>query len=115
VNIIIRPRQAGKTYEAVQWVKADPERVLIVHTFDMAKHVMRQYRMTRRQVMSVQESETRLWGRRAELAVDNVELCYPGEIHGMIHMCPVTLVTLTGPDNRFAYDSETDTFTPRGR
>jgi ParB-like chromosome segregation protein Spo0J len=78
MRVISRGRQCGKTYEAVQWVKAEPGRVLLVIDEAERLRLIRQYGLSREQVMRAEGAKERLVGRLpldlSELAVDNIDL-----------------------------------------
>jgi hypothetical protein len=84
VNIIVRPRQAGKTYEAVQWVLEGEQtdsypgwsRVLLCHTLQEADRIRKDFpALDYRQVFSWREWRERHPGLKpVEVAVDNADL-----------------------------------------
>lgn len=99
MKIVIRGRAGGKTFESVQWVKEDPDRVLIVANHEMVKHAMR-LGLDRHQVMTLGQTDMRLRGRRAELCIDNADLIFPtGEVPVHLEMQPVCMITINGGPN----------------
>ena len=83
MKVIVRGRQAGKTYDLVQWVKQGEEtnsypgwsRVILTHSIAEAERIRGLYDLDYRQVFSAQEWRTARLGRRpVEIAVDNAEI-----------------------------------------
>lgn len=83
MKVIVRGRQAGKTYDLVQWVKQGDEtnsypgwsRVILTHSIAEAERIRDLYDLDYRQVFSAEEWRTaRLGLKPVEVAVDNAEL-----------------------------------------
>jgi hypothetical protein len=83
VRVIARGRQAGKTYDLIQWVKEGKEtnsypgwsRVLLCHTLEEAQRIRTDYDVDYRQVFGVTEwGAARLGRKPVEIAVDNADL-----------------------------------------
>jgi hypothetical protein len=83
MEIIVRPRQTGKTFEMVKWVLAGREthsypgwsRVILTPTLDQADYIRKQYpALEYHQVYSWREWRERFPGREfVEVAVDNAD------------------------------------------
>jgi len=101
MNIIVRPRQAGKTHEIVQWVLAGEKtdsypgwtRVLLAISIAEAGRIRDAYPdLDYRQVFSWYEWQgARLGPKPVEVAIDNVDL-----VLQHILRQPVALATTTG-------------------
>lgn len=101
MEMIVRPRQAGKTYKAVKWVMAGDKttsypgwsRVLLCHDLASANHVREVYpTLDYHQVFSFEEwQNARLGPRQVEVAVDNADLV----LQRLLRQ-PVSLATVTG-------------------
>lgn len=97
-EFIVRGRGGGKTYAAVQWLKEDPDRRVIV-TVDPARavEIRSQYGLSASQVMSCDSQmkpPPQLQGRPLkdfELAIDDVD-----ELIGRAFLFKVGLVTAKG-------------------
>lgn len=75
MKFVIRPRQGGKTFEAVKWLQANPGGVLLVHSEEYASALRKEHGFSEKQVMSFRSAQTRLRGRRkTRIAIDNVDL-----------------------------------------
>ena len=83
MRVIARGRQAGKTYDLVQWVKQGEEtdwypgwsRILLCHSLEEAQRIRRSYDLDYRQVFAVSEWKTARMARRdVEIAVDNADM-----------------------------------------
>ena len=84
MRVIARGRQAGKTYDLIQWVKEGREtnqypgwsRVLLCHTLAEAQRIRTSYDVDYRQVFAVSEWTTEYIPLRHEvqIAVDNADL-----------------------------------------
>jgi hypothetical protein len=83
MRVIARGRQAGKTYDLVQWVKEGEQtdsypgwsRVLLCHSLDEAQRIRELYDLDYRQVFGVNEWRgARLGPKTVEVAIDNVDL-----------------------------------------
>jgi hypothetical protein len=95
VKFVIRPRQGGKTHEAVRWLREDPgRRVIITATQDMAADLRRRYELTASQVTTTDTVRSAGRGRHAEYAVDNLDLILPHLLGTGAN--PVTVITATG-------------------
>jgi hypothetical protein len=83
-KIIARPRQAGKTHEAVQWVLAGEQtdsypnwsRVLLCHSIEESIRIRSSFpELDYRQVFSYEEwRKARLGNKPVEVAVDNADI-----------------------------------------
>ncbi len=95
MKFVIRPRQGGKTHETVQWLREDPgHRVIITATAEMARDLRQRYELTEKQVMTVSSVRTFGRGRRAEYALDNLDIILPQLLGTGPN--PVMVVTATG-------------------
>lgn len=95
MKFVIRPRQGGKTHATVQWLREDPDRrVIIAHSAATASDLRRRYDLTERQVVTVDSIRTRERGRRAEYAVENLDIMLPYLLGTGPN--PVSMVTATG-------------------
>lgn len=76
MKIIQRSRRGGKTFELAQWVKANTDRVVVVHSQREAHSLEREFDVPVDQIMLAGlRMHERLRGRRnVEIAVDNVDL-----------------------------------------
>ena len=104
MKIIVRGRQAGKTYDLIQWVKEGEEtdsypgwsRILLCHSLDEAQRIRTQYDVDYRQVFSVSEWQNARMGRKSiEIAVDNADLVLMGFLGQMPTQIAMTGTTLT--------------------
>lgn len=96
-NVISLPRAHGKTTKAVEWLLDDPDnRLLICINAQEAHRIRSQHKLTRQQVISVSQI-TDLYGRRGEVAVDNIDLLGWRDLLFKIapHLDLITLVTET--------------------
>lgn len=94
MQFMIRPRQGGKTHETVEWLRADPLRVLIVHDETERKRLMDTYKVPSGQIYNAQTCRARLAGRGVtEVAVENLDLIL-GYLLGVYN--PIVRVTATG-------------------
>lgn len=100
MKVIVRPRQAGKTYGLVQWVLAGEEtdsypgwsRVLLCQTFEQANRIRQLYpALDYRQVFSFHEwTWTRLGARPVEVVVDNADQILESILGQRIEMVSMT-------------------------
>jgi phage terminase large subunit-like protein len=85
VRVIVRGRQAGKTYALIEWVKEGDKtksypgwsRILLCHSLDEAQRIRTdpRYGLDYHQVFAVSEWRTaRLGHKPVEIAMDNVDL-----------------------------------------
>lgn len=96
MKFVIRPRQGGKTYESVEWLREDPgHRVIITANEQMARDLRQTYGLTDKQVTTCDSIRTTGRGRRAvQYAVDNLDIILPYLLHAGPN--PVSVVTATG-------------------
>ena len=110
MSLIIRPRQTGKTYELVQWVKEGERttywpfwsRTIVTFSEHEAKRLMREYDLKPGQVFSTtgwrrERNVSFNANRRPEVAVDNADLILTDLLGGF------EKATMTGEP----YDSDT--------
>lgn len=83
MKVIARPRQAGKTYELIQWLKGGERtdsypgwsRILLCHSLEEAQRIRTAGQLDYRQVFSVEEwRSARIGQKPVEVAVDNADL-----------------------------------------
>jgi hypothetical protein len=76
MKIIARPRQGGKTYEMVQWLKEADQRVLIVSSAREAQFIRETYHLGHRQVVTVGLMRPELLARGHTMAfgIDNLDM-----------------------------------------
>ena len=93
MKFAIRPRQGGKTHLSVEWLREDPDhRVIVTANAQMARDLRQGYGLTEKQVAVAGSASIR--GRRAEYAVDNLDIILPQLLGTGPN--PVTVVTATG-------------------
>lgn len=80
LTIVTRPRQNGKTSEALRWLAEDPKRVLVCFSVAEAQriwHLIERDKLliARTQIISAESSARRLVGSETrEIGVDNAEM-----------------------------------------
>lgn len=75
MRVVIRGRMGGKTHEAVQWLLADPDRVLLVMDMREAARLRKEYGLEPHQVIVARDAAAKLPGRRAAVVgVDNIDM-----------------------------------------
>ena len=95
MQVIVGGRRSGKTHKLVEWLKEDPDRVLICHSASEAERLTRDYGIHPRQIMSISAWSSRgLSGMSrpsTKIAVDNLDLVLP-----ILLGVNVEMVALTG-------------------
>lgn len=84
MKIDVRPRQAGKTYALVEWVREGVEdptwpfwtRIIVTHSEDEARRIRRYYDLDDHQVFCFRDWQGRYRYSAAapEIAIDNLDL-----------------------------------------
>lgn len=91
---MITGRQGGKTHAAAEWLKANPDAVILTHSAPAARDTARRYGVSEKQVVSFQSAlqHGALRGRKVRIGIDNLDILlrelFPGQ--------EVEFVTATG-------------------
>lgn len=97
--VMARGRQAGKTYDLMQWVKQGEQtnsypgwsRVILTHSLEDAQRLRTQYDLDYRQVFAVSEwKNIRLGNGAVEVALDNADLVLAQMLGQMPRIISVT-------------------------
>lgn len=70
------PRRSGKTTRVVEWVKAEKNRAMIVHSIDEKKRIIKEYGLTEDQVYTHNQIINSPYGLGAKISdfyIDNAE------------------------------------------
>lgn len=73
MKIIQWPRRSGKTSHLVNWLRQNPDAVLVVMHASEQQRLVRTYDLKRDQVLLPHECAHRLRGREVKLAVDQLD------------------------------------------
>ena len=80
LRIISRPRQSGKTHGLVEWVKAEPDRLIVTPTHREALRLQLSYGLKRQQVVSFADFLKHPPSHHVDVAVDNLDLAKKGKL-----------------------------------
>jgi hypothetical protein len=94
MDVIARPRRAGKTHEMVQRLIAEPDAILIVHCAEEARRLEHVHPELSGRVVSAQAASSGYTRgrRRGSVYVDNADIV----LASLLHVDRVDLVTTTG-------------------
>lgn len=101
MQILFRPRRAGRTTEAVRYIKAHTDTALIVHSSDEKRRLIREYALPKERVWTASEffgPKTNGISTIKNYIIDNIELVLPRLVR-----CPWVALGFTCEETNTAF------------